>query len=154
MLDARLISTAPAARPLRNRARVRFHLATQEFFKLASARLSPGGVIGYNVVWGSLDWNDRSVRAIYKTMASVFGQPCLFPARSSRNMVVMCVSGDELLERSELVASARAVDNARGRLPTTISSLIAGAQLQVLNTRTVPLLTDDYAPVEALGLFR
>jgi len=133
---------------------VPFHLATQEFFKLAEARLNAGGVIGYNVVWGSLNWNDRSVRAIYKTMASVFGQPYLFPVRSSRNMVLMCVSGSKKPSLDELAATAREFDKARRQLPVSISSLIARAQLAHLNTRTVPLLTDDYAPVEALGVFR
>jgi len=133
---------------------VPFHLATQEFFRLAEARLSAGGVIGYNVVWSSLNWSDPSVRAIYKTMESVFGQPYLFPVRSSRNMVVMCVQGGQVPQPAELAAMAREVDKARGALPRSISSLAAGGMLQYLDTRSVPLLTDDYAPVEALGLFR
>lgn len=133
---------------------VPFHLATQEFFQLAAARLNEGGVIGYNVVWSSMNWNDRSVRAIYKTMESVFGQPYLFPIRSSRNVVLMCVQGGTPPERAQLLATAREVDRARGQLPRSISSLAASGMLQYLNTRTIPLLTDDYAPVEALGLFR
>lgn len=133
---------------------VPFHLATREFFEVAAARLTEGGVIGYNVVWGTLDWQDRSIRAIYKTMSDVFGQPCLFPVMSSRNMVFFCVKGGGMPSRSELTKTAREADRELGYLPKSISSLIANAKLHYLDTRNVPLLTDDYAPVESLGAIR
>ena len=78
---------------------VPFHLATREFFEVAAARLTEGGVMGYNVVWGTLDWQERSIRAIYKIMSDVCGQPWLFPVMSSRTMGVFCGKGGGLPSR-------------------------------------------------------
>jgi len=128
-----------------------FHLATQEFFQLAKSRLSERGVLAYNVIWSSLSWNDASLRTMQKTVSSVFGNVYMLPARRSKNVVLICVPGSAP-SGSTLKNNARVVDKKYGRLPTTITSLVSQLSTRSLDTRTVPVLTDDYAPVETLSL--
>lgn len=128
-----------------------FHLATQEFFRLAKSRLNERGVLAYNVIWSSLSWNDASLRTMHKTVSSVFGSVYMLPARRSRNVVLVCVPGNAP-SSATLKNNARVVDKKYGRLPTTISSLVSQLSTRSLDTRRVPVLTDDYAPVETLNL--
>jgi len=129
-----------------------FHLATREFFTAAKQRLADGGVLAYNVIWSSLSWNDASARAMYKTMGSVFDAVYLLPARRSRNLVMVGFSGPGAPDLAALRRNASAVDRARGRLPVSIGSLAGQIVLRNLDVSRVPVLTDDYAPVETLGL--
>ena len=128
-----------------------FHLATQEFFQLAKSRLSERGVLAYNVIWSSLSWNDASLRTMQKTVSSVFNSVYMLPARRSKNAVLIAVPGDAPANAT-LKNNARVVDKKYGRLPTTITSLVSQLSTRSLDTRRVPILTDDYAPVETLNL--
>ena len=128
-----------------------FHLATQEFFQLAKSRLSERGVLAYNVIWSSLSWSDVSLRTMYRTASSVFGNVYMLPARRSQNVVLVCVPGSAPASAT-LKNNARVVDKKYGRLPTTITSLVSQLSTRSLDTRRVPVLTDDYAPVETLNL--
>ncbi len=135
-------------------AYVPFHLATKEFFQLVSKNLSDGGVVAYNVTAQINGWNSSSLSAIYKTMSSVFGQMYLFPARRLMNVVVVGAKDGRIPSMERLRANAREVDRYYGRLPVSISSVIAYAQSSTLDLSVAPLLTDNYAPVELLPLFR
>lgn len=128
-----------------------FHLATQEFFQLAKSRLSEKGVLAYNVIWSSLSWSDVSLRAMHKTVSTVFDNVYMLPARRSKNVVLVCVPGSAP-SGAALKNNARVVDKKYGRLPTTITSLASQLSTRSLDTRRVPVLTDDYAPVETLSL--
>lgn len=128
-----------------------FHLATKEFFALAKSRLSPGGVMAYNVIWQDLSWGNVSVRVMHRTVSSVFGGVSMAPARRSKNIVFFCTAGAAPGLKA-LRANGAAVDKKFGRLPTSIAWLASQLVTQPLDTRGLPALTDDYAPVEALSL--
>src|SRR5207249_7913753 len=65
------------------------HLATKEFFELVRDRLTTNGIVAYNVIGSLHDWHAEIVGAIYHTLKTVFPQVYVFPARTSRNIVLL-----------------------------------------------------------------
>ncbi len=142
ILDAYLIDTIP------------FHLATREFYQEAAARLSPGGIVASNVIGAVRGPESRLFRAIYKTFRAVFPHVYVFPVgggvpESLRNIILIGAGGPPLTP-AELLTRAVAAERA-GRVRIDGYSRAAGALLDVpIETRDVPVLTDDYAPTDAL----
>lgn len=145
MTDAYLKDTIP------------FHLATREFFALAKSRLAPGGVVAANII-GALDGPDsRLFRAIYKTVREVFTTVYVFPVdfgqygspNALRNIIIVAtdapaISADEIVRRARALAAGRVV---------TVDRFVdaAGTVYQSpIRTNDVPVLSDDFAPVDAL----
>ncbi|MGH2406413.1 MAG: fused MFS/spermidine synthase [bacterium] len=145
LTDAYLIDTIP------------FHLATREFFALARSRLAPGGAVASNII-GALDGpNSRLFRAIYKTVRAVFPTVYVFPVdfrqwgspTSLRNIILIGTDAPRL-DPQELHRRAQALVDRR---VVAIDRFIQAAQsiyLTPVKTDDVPILTDDYAPVDAL----
>jgi spermidine synthase len=142
ILDAYLIDTIP------------FHLATREFFQEAAARLAPGGVLASNVIGAVRGPQSRLFRAIYKTLGSVFPHVYAFPVgggepQSLRNIILVGTTAPPL-SASEIAARAAAAGGA-GRVRIEGLERDAGTLLTTsVETRDVPVLTDDYAPTDAL----
>jgi len=144
LLDAYLIDTIP------------FHLATAEFFRLAAARLAPGGVLASNVI-GALEGEDsRLFRAIYKTFRAVFTTVYVFPvghgAFSSTELlrnIIIVGSMEPALPAAEVQARAARLAAEVVRLPGFAEAAATLYQAPI-RTEDVPLLTDDFAPVDAL----
>jgi len=143
LLDAYLIDTIP------------FHLATREFFELAASRLAPGGVVASNVI-GALDGPDSKLfRAIYKTFRAVFPTVYVFPVGYGgfsspdilRNIIIIGTTNPRLSPEG-VQARARAFAG----VVTLEGFEEAAATLYTAPIRTddVPMLTDDFAPVDAL----
>ncbi len=143
LLDAYLIDTIP------------FHLATREFFELAVSRLGPHGVVASNII-GALDGpNSKLFRAMYKTFRAVFPTVYVFPVGYGgfsspeilRNIIIVG-SMDPPLTPAEIQARARTWS---GRVGLE-GFQEAAATLYTVPIRTddVPVLTDDFAPVDAL----
>lgn len=145
LLDAYLIDTIP------------FHLGTREFFALVKSRLAPGGVLGSNVIGALSGPRSGLFRAIYKTMAAVFPTVYVFAvdwepyggAESRRNIILVGTSEPRLPRGAVLDAAARARVTPGVTLPRFIN---AARDLYDDSIRTddVPVLTDDFAPVETL----
>jgi spermidine synthase len=141
LLDAYLIDTIP------------FHLATREFFALAAARLAPGGVVGSNVIGALEGPNSRLFRAIYKTFRSVFPAVYVFPVGYAgfsspeilRNIIIVGTMNPPL-QAADIVQRARTLVTLIEGLPEAAATLYAAP----IPTADVPVLTDDYAPVDAL----
>ncbi len=142
ILDAYLIDTIP------------FHLATREFYETAAARLTPQGVVASNVIGALRGPESRLFRAIYKTFRSVFPQVYVFPVggelpHTLQNIILIGTFGPAF-SRAEILARARRAEDAgRVRIPdfaADAGTLFEGA----IDTRDVPLLTDDYAPTDTL----
>lgn len=145
LTDAYLIDTIP------------FHLATREFFALARSRLAPGGVVASNVI-GALDGpNSRLFRAIYKTFREVFRTVYVFPVdfgqygspSSLRNIIVIGtdeppLDADEIHRRARALMAGRIVT--LDRFPDAARNLYQAP----IQTSDVPVLSDDFAPVDAL----
>ncbi len=145
LIDAYLIDTIP------------FHLATREFFALARSRLGSGGVLAMNII-GALEGPDsRLFRAIYKTISQVFRTVYVFPVdfgaygspAAIRNIIVVAtdeprVPADEILRRARSLVDRRAV---------TVDRFLHAAEdlyQPPIRTGDVPVLSDDFAPVDAL----
>ncbi len=145
LLDAYLIDTIP------------FHLATREFFEAAKAHLEPGGVLGSNVI-GALDGPRSGLfRAIYKTLASVFPTVYVFPVdwgrfdspQTLRNIILVATAGPRLTPGQVLEAAARARITPGVTLPR-FEEVARDLYEARIRTADVPMLTDDFAPVETL----
>jgi spermidine synthase len=135
-----------------------FHLATHEFLELARSRLQPGGVIVTNMI-GSLSGDgSRLFRSLLKTYSSVFPTVAVHPVYEPgdrrpdvpRNIILVATEGAPpskafLTERWKEI---------RERTPEApdLSKAISDRVERTLRTNDVPLLTDDYAPTDALLL--
>ncbi|HIE52038.1 MAG TPA: hypothetical protein EYP85_09790 [Armatimonadetes bacterium] len=129
---------------------VPFHLTTQEFFALVKRRLTPRGVIAYNIVERPAYGPYKFLRAMVKTMSTQFPTLYLFEAEGSYNTVIFATQEANRLSGEEIVSRARRlVEQKKVSLPHFVrraGQLYSGT----INTDDVPLLTDDYAPVDDL----
>jgi spermidine synthase len=135
-----------------------FHMTTREFLELAHERLAPGGVIVTNVI-GSLRGSDsRLFRAMYRTYASVFPTVLVHPVIESssesdgtvRNLILVATDAPAP-EPSFLGARWQRLRAGHPSAPD-LTSAIRDRWARGVPTDDVPLLTDDYAPTDALLL--
>jgi spermidine synthase len=128
------------------------HLATKEFFELVRDHLTANGVVAYNVIGTVDDWHAGIVGAIYRTLKTVFPQVYLFPARSSRNVVLVATRSGVRADLFGLRQRAALLVQTRRVTVSGFSERIEVFQAQApLNAARSPVLTDDYAPVEGLA---
>lgn len=131
-----------------------FHLATREFFDLVRRHLTPGGVVGMNVVVERFP--SRLLDALEGTVADVFGAVWHEKLPGAFN-VQLLAAGDGRLD----------VLGARGRLaayPPATTPIAEGAALRTLLEQGIDqvaryspppgglVFTDDRAPVEKLTM--
>jgi spermidine synthase len=139
---------------------VPFHLTTLEFVELLRERLTPGGVIAANVIGALTGSSSRITRAFWKTYAAVFPTVLLHPVYEGaydrtpdeiRNIILVATAraapSRERLE--EIWADVR-----RARAPNApaLSTAIGDRWQRTVRSDDVPLLTDGYAPTDALLL--
>jgi spermidine synthase len=132
-----------------------FHLTTIEFLELARSRLRPGGVIASNLIGSIAGDGSKLFRSMYKTYRAVFPTVTVHPVKQSgdddtspRNIIVVAGEGaapgkNVLLERWEAL-------RARVESAADLTKAINDRHETIVPTRDVPLLTDDYAPTDAL----
>jgi spermidine synthase len=134
-----------------------FHLMTLEYFQLLDKRLTSDGVIISNNI-GSMT-GDRSdiVRAVYKTISQILPSVYVFPTEhNSGNLqnVMLAAMKSPTVEYSkdELRQLASNNDNNNHNSSTALADLDYLEHLYEaeLKTSDVPLLTDQFAPVEIL----
>ena len=140
-----------------------FHLTTLEFMRELKAILKPGGVVLANINSALEGPRSMILRSEYKTMASVFPELYLFPLGAApiteddteelqrrRNVILVAVADQRSLVREQVVElSDRLV--AAGKVKTTNFANDARQLFtRRVNTTNVPLLTDDYAPVDTM----
>lgn len=125
---------------------VPFHLTTREFFREVEARLAPGGVVAINLA-ASLE--HPFSRAILRTLHQVFREVAIFRIPGSGNLVVLGAQEPTPVSRAELERRARSLDARRPVAPGFAE--IARRRLEAdVELSDVPVLTDGYAPVDAL----
>src|ERR671916_1705355 len=135
---------------------VPFHLMTLEYFQLLDKKLTSDGVIISNNI-GSMT-GDRSdiVRAIYKTISQIFPSVYVFPTEHNsgnlQNIMLAAVKTPTEYGRDELRQMASNNDNNNHNSSTALADLDYLEHLYdaELKTSDVPLLTDQFAPVEIL----
>ncbi len=118
---------------------VPFYLATQEFFRLARAHLTPGGIVALNVA--AVPGDNRLARAIGRTLASVFPAVWSWKALDFNTILIAL---DRSVPEEELERRAAFVDPAlRPLVPLFL------VQAEPVRATGRPW-TDDRAPVEWL----
>jgi len=136
-----------------------FHLTTREFLELVHSRLAPGGVVVANVIGSLRGPGSRLFRAFYRTYRSVFPTVVVHPVLERgdrgldqlRNQTV--IASDVPAPRKAFLAERwRRLRASSPRAPD-LRQAIADRYDGVVRTSDVPLLTDDYAPTDALLLF-
>lgn len=135
-----------------------FHLVTREFLQLARSRLNPGGVIVTNAIGSIAGPGSRLFRSIYRTYRTVFPTVVVHPA------ILPGDKGDETFRNLILVATEQAApqrtflaerwEEIRREAPTApdLREPILDRHDALIPTGDVPVLTDDYAPTDALLL--
>ena len=139
---------------------VPFHLTTLEFVELMKERLTPGGVIATNVIGAITGGSSQITRALWKTYGAVFPTVELHPVyegssdrRSDdiRNIILVATeraspSRDRLADIWDEVRETRAPD------APDLTAAVRDRWERDVRTGDVPLLTDGYAPTDALLL--
>lgn len=134
-----------------------FHLTTREFYAEIRSRLAPGGVVVSNIIGTLRGSQSAFFRTMYRTLSESFATVYTVPTYDQRagwilgdiNIILFATQEATRLTRGELVARAGRVG---GKLvPAADLAEYAAHLLEVpIETKDVPLLTDDFAPVEIL----
>lgn len=128
-----------------------FHLATQEFFQIASDHLTDNGVVAYNVIGQMSGWRADIMGSLYKTMNEVFPHVYLFPAKTSQNVVMIATkSGQKFTSRMIRNECEELIKNGKATYPRFRARSFAFINTPPGTAHRSPLLTDDYAPVDGL----
>jgi spermidine synthase len=134
------------------------HLVTQEFLRLVRTRLTPGGVVVTNAIGAISGTGSRLFRSIYKTYRTAFPSVLVHPA------ILPGDRGDDQYRNLILVATDKATpgrqqladrwSDVRSRAPSVpdLRKPILDRHDAEIPTADVPVLTDDYAPTDALLL--
>ena len=130
-----------------------FHLATSQFYELVRSRLSPGGVVVSNVI-GAIEGEDsKLLRSMAKTYRSVFPTVELHPVGGggAHGNVIVVASEGARPKQSVLQGNWDAL-RARSPKALDLREAIRVRWEQPVPFEDVPLLTDGYAPTDALLL--
>jgi len=128
-----------------------YHLATREFFAIASEHMTTNGILAYNVI-GTLDgWQSDVVGAVYKTMKTAFPHVYLFPATGSRNIVLVGTKSPVQLTMVQArQRSGELVRSGQVKLPGFAKRAQAMRWQPGAGFHSSRVLTDDFAPIDGL----
>jgi spermidine synthase len=136
-----------------------FHLATKEFLEIVRDRLTPGGVVVSNII-GALDGpNSRLYRALHKTYGSVFAGLYPFPvafglARNpAETRTIILIATSRAGMKTGEIHNAAARLRVGGRVTLPLDRYARDHYDGRVATEDVPLLTDNYAPVDILPVY-
>lgn len=134
-----------------------FHLATREFYRELEKRLAPGGVVVSNIIGVLRGPRSAFFRAMYRTLAETFPAVYVVPTYggegtfvlSEINILLFAARDGPRLTRAELMAR---VGRIGGKLvpPSELVEYASYLLELPIPVADVPILTDDYAPVEML----
>ncbi|HUP31579.1 MAG TPA: fused MFS/spermidine synthase [Gaiellaceae bacterium] len=135
-----------------------FHMATREFLELARSRLAPGGLVVANIIGAVRGPDSRLFRSMLRTYRAVFPTVTIHPVLDAgghdlqviRNIIV--VAGDSAAPSKEFLQERWAELRKESPGAPDLADAIAGRVDEAVSTQDVPVLTDDYAPTDALLL--
>ncbi len=139
---------------------VPFHLTTLEFVELMRERLNPGGVVATNVIGAITGGSSQITRALVKTYGAVFPTVELHPVFEGafdrrpddiRNIILVATERASP-SRQRLAETWRDVRASRAPRAPALTKAIRDRWEREVRTGDVPLLTDGYAPTDALLL--
>jgi len=132
-----------------------FHLTTQEFFRETKARMSPDGVVAYNVISALEGDASKLFRSMYKTAGSVWTHLWVFRVnvgqgdvpQGRQNLIVLATDSD--VTGSELLARVRACVDGRVQV-SGFAEMADDIYSKAVGTSDVPMMSDSYAPTDSL----
>jgi len=133
---------------------VPFHLMTLEYFQLLDERLTSDGVIISNNIGSMVGDRSDIVRAIYKTISQVFPSVYVFltehDSRNLQNVMLAAMKTSTEYSKDELRQLGSNNDNNNHNFSAALADLDYLDHLYEaeLKTSDVPLLTDQFAPVD------
>ena len=136
-----------------------FHLATREFLELARSRLAPGGTVSTNIIGAVRGTDSRLFRSMLRTYRAVFPTVAIHPVLGTgeardltgiRNIIL--VAGDAAAPSKEFLLERWAALRKQAPGAPDLTVAIRGRVDAPVPTEDVPVLTDDYAPTDALLL--
>jgi spermidine synthase len=135
-----------------------FHLATREFLELARSRLAPGGTVATNIIGAVRGRDSRLFRSMLRTYRAVFPTVAIHPVRAPgetdltgiRNVIL--VAGEGAAPSKEFLQERWAELKRTSPGRPDLTAAIRGRVDDDVPTEDVPVLTDDYAPTDALLL--
>jgi len=148
--------------------RIPFHLTTKEFLSDVRDHLRPRGIALMNVISGVSGPASRLFRAEYKTFTEVFGREhvYVFPKRNAAdrpeaatNVILIATGPAHSVRLTPGAIEERArkrVLSGEVRMPTLAgrngyaANLLRESELKRVKQDDVPVLTDDYAPVDMM----
>jgi spermidine synthase len=130
---------------------VPFHLMTREFFEVLDEHLSPEGVVVSNLISSLIGDTSELLKAEVNTIAGVLPQIYLFPTRSRQlsriqNIALIATKDPVRVDEADLLNAAEASPVEGVPLGRYVDSLFG---LELVSDSEL-VLTDDYAPAEAL----
>jgi spermidine synthase len=132
-----------------------FHLATREFLELVRSRLAPGGTVASNIIGAVRGPESRLFRSMLRTYRAVFPTVAIHPvgeedATAIRNIIL--VAGDAAAPSKQFLQQRWAELRKQAPGAPDLRQAIDGRVDAAISTEDVPVLTDDYAPTDALLL--
>jgi spermidine synthase len=135
-----------------------FHMVTLEFLELARSRLSQDGVIVTNAIGAVRGEGSELFRSMYRTYRAVFPSVAVHPVDDPRDYSPSGI-GNIILVASEFRPPtkddlARRWARRRQKVPKAVDLdwAIRSRWEEPISSEGVPILTDDYAPTDALLL--
>jgi spermidine synthase len=126
-----------------------FHLTTREFLTELKAKLSPTGIVVSNIIGSVRGADSKLFRSILKTLETEFAQTYVFPVDQVSNIIIIATQGNERLSKQEVIRRARRLEDER-KVQFPIEQFAHTYVLDRIPRDDVPVLTDDYAPVDGL----
>ena len=137
-----------------------FHLATKEFFELARAHLTPNGLIAANIV-GALEGSESKLfRALYKTYGQVFSGLYPFPVAympqrdgDGVRTIILVATARSGMTRAQIIEAGLKLKRGKKVTFPLYDTFVTDHYDRPIPTSDVPILTDDYAPVDILPVY-
>lgn len=139
-----------------------YHLTTLEFLEATRSILAPDGVVVSNIIGSLSGPKSRLLYSMTRTFKSVFPQTYLFPVdlwtgeadQVERNVVLVATMNQEYWNQGawhERAWEYQKQGLVKEEVTTYTESLVSNSlTAEMIRKYKVPILTDDYAPVDTL----
>ena len=126
-----------------------FHLSTREFLQELKAKLTPTGILVSNIIGTVRGADSKLFRSMLKTLQTEFPQTYVFPVDEVSNIIVIASQEKERLSKQEVIRRSRRLEDER-KVQFPLERFAHTYVLDPIPLHDVPVLTDDYAPVDGL----
>ncbi|RMF92834.1 MAG: hypothetical protein D6736_02720 [Nitrospinota bacterium] len=132
---------------------VPLHLMTREFFELVHRRLSPRGVVAFNLIGELSGYGSEMTRAVYKSWIDIFAQVFVFDIKDKRNKIFIGTRFPVSLSKDALVRRAGEMKKTRIKVPL-LDAYAQRLYTRKIPTHDIPELTDALLEKDGAELHR